>query len=70
MPRGFCLVCDKGSAVFLDLVVTRKTKGSRLWRIRVCQDCWRAFEALLDQAAVGVQPGLSEVPDAYRQWFL
>lgn len=42
----------------------------RAWRVSVCRDCWRAWEALLDQAAGSVQPSFQEVRRPGPAWFV
>lgn len=45
---------------------------AREWRLIVCPDCWRAFEAMLDQGALAVQQGLVLGPENVSRihWFL
>lgn len=61
-PRK-CRSCDRDGASVLAVTVVHR-RMSRLWRVVVCRDCWRAFEALLDGACYAVQDSLGVVPTA------
>lgn len=63
-----CRACEEHRGVELTVQVSRPRTGAMQWRVVVCRDCWRAWEAMLDAAAVGVQPGLS-VPQAGMRWW-
>lgn len=69
MRRLTCKVCLNARAVPLQVTVSRKGAGARTWHIQVCQDCWRVWESLLDEGAVGIQQGLDELPIGHRGWF-
>ena len=70
MRKVRCRSCDSQLGVDLQIVAFRKGQGARQWYVQVCADCWRAWEALLDQAAIGVQQGLETTQIGFRGWFL
>lgn len=69
MAKRVCRVCECYGARVLTVTVAARGKGAQQWRVEVCSDCWRAWEAMLDQAAFAVQPGLSVTIDGKNGWF-
>jgi hypothetical protein len=72
MPKMLCRICGEWQAVELEVEVSRKGKR-RAWFLRVCVDCWRVFETMMDQGASRVQQGLDFDPVNARGqnwWFM
>jgi hypothetical protein len=69
--NGRCRVCDDRPGVVITLAANRRGRA-REWRLRVCRDCWRVWEALLEEGSEGTQYGLSDAGyDRLRTlWFL
>lgn len=60
-----CHQCGAAPSRSFLLLVSRGDR-SREWQIRVCQDCWRVFEAMLDGAMEHRQLGLVDAGSAAR----
>lgn len=60
-----CRICEQGAGRTV-VLEAKQGRYARFWQVQVCQDCWRAFEAMVESAAVAVQPALGD----RRPWFL
>ena len=61
-----CRVCgQRGKTYIVSLDLAHKNTR-RQYLVEVCQGCWRVFEVMLDEAAVGMQPHLSRGADPSR----
>lgn len=67
---GRCRSCDKVGEVYTPEIHVSYRRVQRVWRVRVCRDCWRAWETLLDGACLNMQPGLPENEGRSAVWFL
>lgn len=56
-----CRACDRRGARDLD-VTCRVGNASRVWRLQLCRDCWRAWEATLDIGSASWTSGLFDQP--------
>jgi hypothetical protein len=56
--RQNCRSCQSRNGQELLVDVTHRGMRRR-WRVQVCRDCWRAWEAILEAAALDVQIGLA-----------
>jgi len=69
-PVRPCRICGAGDRTPLKLLAQRPGRA-REWRIEVCRDCWRVFEAMLDQGAAAVQQDLAVTASSrHALWFL
>jgi hypothetical protein len=64
-----CRVCHKRAALPPFSVIASYRRNAREWRITVCQDCWRAFEAMLDEAGAVLVSQLPIVGEKGPWWF-
>lgn len=69
MKQALCQGCNERPGVAISVEAIRGN-AHRVWLVRVCRDCWRAFEALLDGAMLARQPGLLEDGTKRSTWFL
>lgn len=71
MPRSNCRVCEARPRHVITVTVERGPYR-RMWSVGVCRDCWRAFEAMLDEGALGMQASLADQErlERGRLWFL
>lgn len=53
-----CLVCEGRAGREVNVTVSVNGQAHQ-WRLLVCRDCWRAFEAMLDHGAHAQQYALS-----------
>lgn len=64
-----CRSCERRPATS-PITLTAHCRGrAREWRVQVCTDCWRAFEAVIEVAAIAVQAQLPFVGTASGWWF-
>jgi hypothetical protein len=67
-PNRPCRVCGKAPGVAFE-VSARRRGIARVWSVEVCRDCWRVFEAMLEEGCRGMQPQLT-ASGRNALWFL
>jgi hypothetical protein len=68
--KKVCRVCrERPVGVRPQVLVTARNLAHE-WVLEVCRDCWRVFEAMLDEGAAGQQIGLNDGKRAGSMWFL
>lgn len=65
-----CKACEKQGKAFDVQVDAQVGRRARAWRVRVCRDCWRVFETMLDQGSVARQYELTDQDTRRWTWFL
>ena len=65
-----CRVCRERPAVVRPHVLVTARDRAHEWALEVCRDCWRVFEAMLDEGAARQQIGLDDAKRAAAMWFL
>lgn len=67
----YCRICREKFGTGLTVTATRSHR-SREWALIVCRDCWRVFEAMLDEGTLGYYQADLETPAALGRlpWFL
>lgn len=67
--RKPCRVCTESAGQTMQVSVSR-AGAAHTWQLFVCRDCWRAFEAMLDQGAPAQQYDLTNQSGQRPVWFL
>jgi hypothetical protein len=67
-PAQYCRICGKRPGIRMELQAVRRG-AARVWNVSVCRDCWRVFEAMLEEGCLGIQPELTATGTS-AWWFL
>lgn len=62
-----CRICGHAGARSYEFEV-RIGPGAHVWRLLTCRDCWRTFEAMLDEGAHAQQYALSNQDGQRPTW--
>lgn len=65
---NMCRSCHQRRGLRMEVECTYGSQ-KQLWVVEICRDCWRAWEALLDQAMVGKQPDFEQTERGRLRWF-
>jgi hypothetical protein len=69
-PERPCRICGLGIRAEVTVTAHRR-RNAREWRVEVCRDCWRVFEAMLDQGSYATQTSLTGALAGHGEvWFL